>query len=376
MNILLLSGYDAPSHQRWHAGLVAQFPEYQWQVLTLPPRYFYWRVRGNSLSWAFEERALLEQHYDLILATSMVDISALRGMVPHLASIPTIVYFHENQFAYPENSAETKASANSDINSLVPVQMLSLYTALCGDRLVFNSIYNRDTFFLGADRLLKKMPDHVPAGLVAGLKEKSSVLPVPLEQECFLSPKLVRPTTCVQIVWNHRWEYDKAPDRLLACVRALPEELPITFHIAGQQFRSEPESFAEIKLLLNSRGWLGTWGFVENIDEYRQLLVNTDVVLSTALHDFQGLAVLEAVAAGCIPVVPNRLAYQELFDTEFRYLSNVERAEDEAKAAAAMIVNRTKQLIAGQCVKANDAAALGWKQLRPVYKKMLTDEFL
>ncbi len=75
MRILLLSAYDAHSHRRWRQGLVDAFPDWQWTVLTLPPRNFLWRIRGNSLSWAFSERETLEQPYDLVIATSMTDLS-------------------------------------------------------------------------------------------------------------------------------------------------------------------------------------------------------------------------------------------------------------------------------------------------------------
>ena len=101
MRILLLSAYDADSHIYWRKGLVAHLPEHQWTVLTLPGRYFSWRMRGNSMSWAFSEYETLSQPYDLVIATSMTDLSALRGFVPSLANTPTLVYFHENQFAYP-----------------------------------------------------------------------------------------------------------------------------------------------------------------------------------------------------------------------------------------------------------------------------------
>ncbi len=101
MKILLLSAYDALSHQYWRKGLVRAFPEYDWTVLTLPPRYFSWRLRGNSLTWAYSKREVLSAGYDLLICTSMTDLSALKGMVPALANVPVLCYFHENQFAYP-----------------------------------------------------------------------------------------------------------------------------------------------------------------------------------------------------------------------------------------------------------------------------------
>ena len=106
MKILLLSAYDADSHRYWRKHLVENFPEHQWTVLSLPGRYFSWRIRGNSLSWAFGEQSeKLKRQYDLVIATSMTDLFSLRGFIPSLGNIPTLVYFHENQFDYPATEA-------------------------------------------------------------------------------------------------------------------------------------------------------------------------------------------------------------------------------------------------------------------------------
>jgi hypothetical protein len=44
-----------------------------------------------------------------------------------------------------------------------------------------------------------------------------------------------------------------------------------------------------------------------------------DFVLSTADQEFQGLAIQEAMASGCIPVVPDALSYPEYIPVEYRY---------------------------------------------------------
>ncbi len=89
MRVLLLSAYAAGSHVHWRERLTAMLPDWQLTVLELPPRHFNWRIRGNPLYWSMAERETLEAGYDLVLATSMVDLATLRGLVPALAPVPT-----------------------------------------------------------------------------------------------------------------------------------------------------------------------------------------------------------------------------------------------------------------------------------------------
>ena len=357
--ILLLSAYDAVSHQHWRKGLVAAFPEYEWTLLTLPPRHFAWRIRSNSLSWAYSERATLEQGFDLIIATSMTDLSALKGMVPSIANTPSLLYFHENQFDYPASGNEHQS---------IEPKITSIYAALSATRIAFNSDYNRKSFLRGADELLQRMPDHVPPNLDKRLREHSQVLPVPLKDDWF-EPVTTRAEKFT-LLWNHRWEYDKAPERLFSALLRLRETgADFKVHVVGQQFRKSPIIFDQIRDELS--GYIGEWGYIEDINRYREIISESHVVVSTSLHDFQGLSILEAVAAGCIPVVPDRLAYPEYIPEQFRYPSFIEAPEKESEALQLRLTDIYLQFSVGNLPPAPDISALKWEKMSPSYRTMI-----
>ena len=242
MKILLLSAYDAASHRVWREGLVRQLDEHDWTVLTLPPWFFAWRSRGNPLSWVFGESDILKKKYDLIVATSMTNLAALKGIASNLAAIPTVVYFHENQFAYPEQH-ERKEYQN--------YKFTNLYTALAADRVLFNSRYNMNTFMEGAEGLLSVMPDHVPKGIVKAVQDRSEVLPVPLEEGSFIASSRP-PGGPLVVVWNHRWEHDKAPERLFEALYQLQER---EISSSGSMFWANGFGTSRPPLTRPVRGW-------------------------------------------------------------------------------------------------------------------------
>ncbi len=366
--ILLLSAYDAMSHRYWRRGLVSALADYDWTVLSLPARHFAWRSRGNALSWGLGEPAL-SASYDLVVATSMTDLATLRGLVPALAATPTLVYFHENQFAYPESERQFVS---------VEPKMLNLYTALAADRVLFNTDYNRQTFLTGVEALLRKLPDHVPAGVVDCLDARSQALPVPLPDSVYRAS--CRHPGPLRLIWNHRWEYgdkgvplkivwaarwefDKGPDRLLAIMRELERRgLDYRMCIVGQRFRNSPKEFDLIGEEFSHR--LVQFGYVESGEEYRAWLATADVILSTAIHEFQGVAVLEAIAGGTVPALPNRQAYPELVPPEFLYDSYEDDLEREAASAADLL-----ERIQHQQLGAPDVSRFSWSVLRESYRQ-------
>ncbi|MAV75899.1 MAG: hypothetical protein CBD32_02420 [Actinobacteria bacterium TMED172] len=364
MKILLLSAYDAHSHRYWRESLVDQFEQYQWTVLSLPPRFFSYRVRANPMTWFIEQRPTLSADYDLIIATSMVDVATLKGLIPSLATIPLWLYCHENQFSYPlSHHFNDRAFKNLD------PKMVFLYNCLVAKKISFNSEFNRRTAIDGLQTLLKNFPEKIPISFVDDIMAKTSILAVPLQTLNAVSQSLMTQQgdkkKTIKIVWNHRWEYDKGPDILLAIVEQLAESgQAIEFNVVGQQFRQSPDAFSAIKQTIERSATLklGGWGFIHSKTDYHQLLDECDVVLSTALHDFQGLSVLEAVQAGCIPLLPDHLVYPEIFSSAYLYPCG-----GEPKAIAKEVLERLCLWRQRQWPSLPDISHFDWSQLREQY---------
>lgn len=352
---LLLSGYHASSHARWAQGLRSTLHDIEWTELSLPPRHFKWRLRGNAWWWTLEEPAIRDT-YDVIVATSMVDLASLIGLQPHLGLARKVVYFHENQFAYPTQDDEF------DMN----LGLANVYAALAADVVVFNSEFNQRTLQDGVRWMMSKLPDFVPSRTAEVIAERSHVIPVGLEDHWF-EPRDAPPTGPLQIVWNHRWEYDKAPERLFAALKLLDVDFQV--HVVGQQFRGVPESFAQGRAALGDR--VATWGYVESADDYRALLRRCDVVVSTALHEFQGLAVLEATAAGCIAATPDRLAYREFLPDHDRYASHPEDPAREARKLARHLTALAGRVDELRAMPAPRPDHLRWRAIEAAWRQLI-----
>jgi len=76
--VLLLESFYGGSHQSVADGLV-DHSRHAIDLLTLPARFWKWRMRGASL-W-FVDQIDRGLPYDLILCTSLMDVAALKALI-------------------------------------------------------------------------------------------------------------------------------------------------------------------------------------------------------------------------------------------------------------------------------------------------------
>jgi glycosyltransferase involved in cell wall biosynthesis len=116
-------------------------------------------------------------------------------------------------------------------------------------------------------------------------------------------------------VWAARWEHDKDPDTLFDALQLLREKgSSFEISVLGERFRRSPPVFDEAEKRLAPH--IRSWGYLEDRNDYEEILRQADVFVSTAQHEFFGLAAVEAMAAGALPLLPARLSYPELLEIE------------------------------------------------------------
>ncbi len=303
MNILLIAPYFGGSHRAW-AGGYARHSRHRVEVLRLPARFWKWRMQGGAVTLAARARKLSTKP-DLLLTTDMLNLPAFLGLSrDRLSDVPVALYCHENQLTYPMPPGEKRDLTYAMINWL---------SMLAADRVFFNSAYHRADWFKALPRFLKHFHDFKHVHRIAAVEAKSAVLPV----GCDLARlDRARPETYPNaagppiILWNQRWEYDKAPAVFFRALDALVAEgIEFRVALAGSNVRQQPEEFEATQERLGAR--VIHYGRADAAD-YAQLLWASDIVVSTARHEFFGIAVVEAMSAGCFPVLPHRLVYPEL----------------------------------------------------------------
>ena len=299
---LFVEPFFGGSHRAFAEGLVAH-GGHELELLTLPGRE--WRRRMRLGAQLLAERvADVAGEFDFLLVSDMLDLAAFLALTrPRFERTPVLLFMHENQLTYPRLRGTKLNSWFGQINYLA---------ALAADRVAFNSEYHRDDF-LGALAELERQPNNwlTTAG-IESIREKSAVLPVGVDlgslgEATAASLEGGSPL----ILWNHRWEFDKAPEGFVRTVSTLAEEgLDFRVAVAGERGDNPSEAMLELPERLGER--LVQFGPVEGREGYARLLWEADISISSTRHEFFGISTVEAMYCGCLPIAPHRYNYPAL----------------------------------------------------------------
>ncbi len=301
--VLLVEPYHSGSHAAWAEGLAAH-SRHEVVGVNHPGAYWRWRMRGSSLTLAAAAEAAVERagQPDLVIVSGMIDLAAWLGFSRRfLGDVPVVLYMHENQLMYP------LAPGQRVDDSLPLINWLGMAAA---DEVWFNSAFQRDGLLDALPALLERAPDEVHTPWLAGVASACQVVPVGVD----LSDVPVRDTAASpevpMVLWNQRWDHDKNPGAVMnALLRLAAEGVAFRVAVVGENSRVDPREMTEARVQLGDR--VVQFGHLPR-PEYVGLLGTSDVVVSAAHHEFFGIAVVEAMAAGAVPVLPTRQSYPEL----------------------------------------------------------------
>ena len=339
-----------------------------------------WRMRGAAVTLARKLHEYTREHqakFDIIIATDMLDLATFLGLTRDLtAGIPVALYFHENQLTYPLPPGRARDPAFPWIN----------YTsALAADAICFNSAFHRRAFLEALPALPGRYYDHQELDLIDAIEAKSQVLPPGIDlarlddrrttnderrtTEPILNSQFSILNSEPVILWNSRWEYDKGPEAFFAALRAL-EARGVDFRVivAGEHVDPNEPNFVAAREWLAPRAL--AWGYAPDVAAYRAMLWQADIVVSTAIQEFFGISVVEAMYCGCVPILPRRLSYPELLPAEHHAACLYDDQQDMIERLLAAI--RDLPALTQRGFRAV-AAQYDWSRMAPRYDQLFED---
>lgn len=361
LRVLFIEPFYGGSHRAFADGLRAH-SRHEIVLLTLPEAEWRRRMRRGAQELAPAALAL-DGYFDAIVATDMLDLPTFLALTRRrFAHTPVLFYLHENQFTYPRIRGTRLNSWFGAMNYL---------SAAAADRVAFNSDYHRADF-LAALRTLEAEPNNwLLSSRIGQIEAQSHVLPIGVELRWLdeLTPVRAEPKhegLLPLVLWNARWEFDKAPDVFARALIRLSFE-GVAFHvaIAGDPGPNPHPAMLELRAALGER--VVQFGLLPTRSDYGRLLWRSDVVVSTARHEFFGVGMVEALYAGCFPVAPAAHNYPALVPPGL-HTSCLWRDEDELAELLREAVRGNRP--GGEELRAS-AARFAWDDVAPVWDRAL-----
>ncbi|XP_047400961.1 glycosyltransferase-like domain-containing protein 1 isoform X8 [Sciurus carolinensis] len=167
MSILIIEAFYGGSHKQLVDLLQEELESCV--LYTLPAKKWHWRARTAALY--FSQNVPISEHYRILFASSVLNLTELTALRPDLGKLKKILYFHENQLVYPVKKHQER-DFQYGYNQIL--------SCLVADMVVFNSVFNMESFLTSIGKFMKLIPDHRPKDLESIIRPKCQVIYFPI----------------------------------------------------------------------------------------------------------------------------------------------------------------------------------------------------
>lgn len=319
--ICLVEPYAGGSHALLVNFVTQHYPS-QVDTFLMGPKKWGWRLRASALSFSQSIPPGHGHNYSLLLCTSMLNLAEFLALRPDFLGTRKLLYFHENQLTYPTQAQGAHEERDYYFGHA------NMVSAMVADVVLWNSRFNFTSFLQAIPHLIASIPFQSQdkpdiKRICENIRAKSFVVYFPL-QVPLVPPPLKAPQEPMCIGFPHRWEFDKNPDEFVQVIKQLHEsECVFTIKVfGGENFQGLdiPGHFRQSIPHLRE-GTLVHCGRIASRHDYLQALASCDVVVSTSVHEFFGISMVEASRLGVKVLCPKRLSYPELFAESALYTS-------------------------------------------------------
>jgi len=266
---------------------ISRCSRHRWNLMKLPPRKMERRLLVSA-TWFAEHISRNDPgKVHLIFTSEALNLADLFRLVPALASVPAVVYFHDTQLPGPD-------ARRLD----TPTDLVNLNSAMAASEIWFNSLYNLRTFLSRASAMVSRHRELQMRSPLLELTAKAQLVPPPVDltllHELAAQSDVQRDPRSILV--DARGADQKIVGTVLRNLEKRTERLRIS--IIGK-VKGIPESKVTFLAERDDAGHL------------RSLLESGVLVTARPGAPADDL-IVRALATRCHPVVPNSGVYPEL----------------------------------------------------------------
>ncbi|XP_064442546.1 tRNA-queuosine alpha-mannosyltransferase isoform X6 [Mirounga angustirostris] len=365
MSLLIVEPFYGGSHKQLVDLLQEELEDCV--LYTLPAKKWHWRARTSALY--FSQNIPISEQYRILFASSVLNLTELAALRPDLGKLKKILYFHENQLIYPIKKCQER-DFQYGYNQIL--------SCLVADVVVFNSVFNMESFLTSIGKFMKLIPDHRPRDLESIIRPKCQVIyfPIRFPDVSRFMPK--HKPTHLQKILSLKGNGGTAPSLALPFQQ---EQKGSENLLKNSNSESGPCNAAPQENLGSSLTQESDWRTCDSSDnssshhqeKIQNAAFNPRDILGgiddpqRPLHIVWPHRWLEAVYCGCYPLCPKDLVYPEIFPAEYLY------STPEQLSKRLQIFCKRPDIVRKHLYK-GEMTPFSWAALHGKFRSLLTTE--